>query len=168
MSSKIPTRKILIGLAVVAAAPVVMAAGQSTNLATLQVMKAAKPGLWQHSFATIPANPAAKPYSEKGCVSQAALTQMINQAASPSGQDYTCDIQMKSDFATKAEGVIHCPAVQIPALGVNAPAGDLPILIEKSGNEEHWVVSVKTPAVPGSVPAATWRHEYRRLGSCPG
>lgn len=155
-------------LAVVVVAPLVMAAGQASNLADLQVLKGAKPGLWKHSFSTIPANPAAKAYSEQGCMSQAAMAQMINDLRKPAGQDELCEVRMKSDFSTKAEGVIHCPAIQIPELGVNAPAGELPILFEKSGNEEHWVVTVKTPAVPGVTPAATWRHDYRRLGSCPG
>lgn len=149
-------------------APVVMAAAPSRDLADLQVMKSAKPGLWQHSFGVIPANPAVRPYSEKGCISPAAMAEMINQMKKPAGQDITCDIQMQSDFSTKAEGVMRCPPMKIPALGVDAPGADLPIAINKSGSEEHWVVTVKTPAVPGSAPAATWRHEYRRLGACQG
>lgn len=162
------TAKFLLRCALVVAAPLVIAAGTSADLANLAVLKSAKPGLWQHSFTTIPANPAARAYSEKGCMSQADMTAMINQLKSPGSAELICEVQMKSDFATKAEGVLHCPPIEIPQLGVKAPGADMPILFEKSGNEEHWVVTVKTPAVPGVTPAATWRHDYRRLGQCPG
>lgn len=160
--------KILLPLALVVAAPFVIAAGGGVEPSDLAILKSAKPGLWQHSFTTIPANPAAPARTEKGCVSQAMLTEMINQLKAPTGSDAICDIEMKSDFATRAEGVMHCPPIEIAQLGIKAPGADMPILFEKSGNEEHWVVTVKTPAVPGVTPAATWRHDYRRLGQCPG
>lgn len=154
----------LVGFAAVLTA----AAPEASDLSRLSVMRSVRPGLWVHTFATIPKNPAVANTTEKGCISQAQLNAMMRQALTSSGNSEQCPLTIDSDTMTMARFTIHCKAVKIPQLGVNAPAGSLPGTIVKSGNEEHWVVSVKTPPVPGKVPAATWRHEYRRLGSCPG
>jgi hypothetical protein len=157
----------LLCIALCIGTPLSVAASGTVNFADLAVLRDAKPGLWQHSFTTIPTNPVAPARTEKACVSQVTLTAMLDQLKSPGG-GRSCDVEMKSNFANKAEGVMHCPGIDIPQAGVHAPGADMPIVFEKIGTEEHWVVTVRVPAVPGNTPAAIWRHEYRRLGQCPG
>ncbi|KMS51183.1 hypothetical protein V474_05250 [Novosphingobium barchaimii LL02] len=150
----------LIVLAAAAAGPV--------NIAQLNVMRDVRAGMWQHTFTTIPKNPGVPNQSEKACVSQADLGVMLEQSLKSSLEEQHCPITVESDAMTMARFTMHCPAINIPELGVSAPGADMPATIQKTGGEEHWTVSVKTPPVPGVAPAAVWRHEYRRLGACPG
>lgn len=148
------------GIAAMAAGPI--------DFSKLSVMRDVRPGLWEHRFTTTPKNPAARDINEKGCVSQAQLDAMIRESLASGGQEQFCPATVDSDAMTMARFTMHCPATVIPELGVDTPGGDMLGTITKTLSEEHWVVSVKTMAVPGVTPAAVWRHDYRRLGACPG
>lgn len=153
---------------VAAAAGLMAAAPASNNLGALTVMRGVKPGLWTHSFTTIPKNPAVPNQTEKGCVSATQLAAMLRESLSAGPDEQQCPITVESDAMTKASFTMRCPAITIEALGITAPGADMPATIERTPGQDHWVIAVKTPAVPGVTPAAIWRHEYRRLGDCPG
>lgn len=145
----------------------VAAAPGPADLSTLTILRDVRPGLWTHSFTTIPKNPAAPDRQERACISAAQLQAMIRESIAAGPNEQICPMRVGFDSFSKATFTLNCPSIRIPALGVTAPAAAMPGEILRSGREEHWVVSVKTPAVPGRVPTATWRHDYRRLGDCP-
>jgi hypothetical protein len=156
------------GMIVAAAGGLLAAAPASTNLSSLSVLRDVKPGMWSHSFTTIPKNPAVPDQAEQACVSAAQLAAMLRESLATGPNEEQCPITIDSDAMTKAQFTMHCPAITIEALGISAPGADIPGTIERSPGQDHWVASVRTPAVPGVTPAAVWRHEYRRLGACPG
>lgn len=153
---------------VAAAAGLMAAAPASTDLSTLSVLRDVKPGVWSHSFTTIPKNPAVPNQMEKGCVSSAQLAAMLRESLAAGPSEQQCPITVESNAMTSAQFTMRCPSIAIEALGITAPGTDIPGTIDRTPGQDHWVVSVKTPAVPGVTPAAVWRHEYRRLGACPG
>lgn len=161
-----PFGRLKAGLAL-AAIGLLAAAPAPVDLGTLAVLSSVKPGLWDHSFTTAPKNPGVPDQQERGCVSQAELAEMIRQAARTEGQDEQCPMTVESNGVSKAAFTLHCSVISIPQLGIEAPAVAMPATIEKTQGQDHWVVSVSTPAVPGITPAAIWRHDYRRLGDCP-
>ncbi len=152
----------------VAASGLLGAAPAPVELAELSVLRGVKPGLWHHVFTTIPKNPAVANQQEKGCISETQLKAMLQQSLADGPGERHCPITINSNGVSKAQFTMHCPSVTIPSLGIAAPGAEMPAVIEKTEGQEHWVVSVKTPAVPGITPAATWWHEYRRLGDCSG
>lgn len=152
----------LVGIGLIGAAP------GPTNLADLKVLRDIKPGLWSHSFTTTPKNPGVPNKQEKACVSGAQMQGMLRQSLSVGAQDQMCPMSIESDGVSKASFTLHCPPITIAQLGIKAPGAVMPGDIVRSTGEEHWVASVRTPGVPGVTPAATWRHDYRRLGDCPG
>lgn len=151
----------------VMACGLIAAAPGPADLSKLTILRDVKPGLWTHSFTTIPRNPAAPDRQERACISAAQLQAMIRESLAAGPSEQICPISVGFDSFSKASFTLNCPSIRIPELGVTAPAASMPGEIVRSGREEHWVVSVKTPAVPGKVPTATWRHDYRRLGDCP-
>lgn len=151
---------VLIGLAAAGPAQV--------EIPRLAVLRDVRAGVWEHRFTTTPKNPAVANQRESACVSPSQMSAMLAQALSSGQEERHCPITIESDAMTMARFTMHCPAIAIPELGVEAPGADMPATIEKTAGQEQWVVSVKTPGVPGVTPAAIWRHEYRRLGACPG
>lgn len=138
-----------------------------SDLAQLQVLSGVKPGLWEHSFTTIPKLPVAPDQQEQMCVTAAQIGEMLEQGLQTTGEEY-CAATVEVDGETEARVMLRCPPIRIPGLGIEAPGTEMPAKIVRSPASEHWVVTVDTPAVLGVVPPAVWRHEYRRLGACPG
>jgi hypothetical protein len=140
----------------------------SADLSQLTMWRDLKPGLWSHVFTTTPKNPAVPNRQERGCVSLAQLRTMQRELIRGPGSDQICPVSIQLDTPSTARFTLHCPPITIAQLGIKTPGADLSGRIERTRGEDHWVVSIAMPAVPGSAPASVWRHEYRRLGDCPG
>ncbi|WP_312327115.1 hypothetical protein [Stenotrophomonas sp.] len=137
----------------------------ATEFRDLKVLADVAPGLWSHSTSVTPATAIAPPTSEQGCVNNSQLQAMI--AESLASRAKQCPMTFSTDTANAARGVTHCPKMPIPQLGIVVEAMDAPIVITHA-SEGLWTVTVDVPSTPGGTPGGVWRHEYRRLGNCPG
>lgn len=139
-------------------------ATQNFDFRKLKVAKDLKPGLWSTKFTITPPHPQIKNRVEEVCATQKQLTDALNTAVN--NEERPCKIETKSDLTTEANLIMHCPAMDVPQLGVSAPASDIPLKIVKNSMVQ-WTVTVQMPAVPGVTPKAVWQHVYTRKKDCP-
>ncbi|MDR2154406.1 MAG: hypothetical protein LBE78_05195 [Burkholderiaceae bacterium] len=134
---------------------VAVSAHADADLSKLKIWNGVKPGMWLHTFTTIPKNHGIPDRREQGCVSAAQLRQMVKEGDDPNM--IKCSLILELDTPNKAVYTVHCPAF------MNMP--QYPIEIVRGHGMEHWIVTAKMPASNGG-PAIEFKSEYTRLGAC--